>query len=90
MEDSDPSELISSALSGMDNFDKVHEALVILKSIGWINDYDDDRVDSQILNHYSDHPKAGECSSWSQLYSEIDDDMQEIFLQNVGNAYLNR
>jgi hypothetical protein len=90
MSEKDPSEIISEALSKMDTFDKANEALVILKSIGWINDYDHDRVDGLIRKEYADHPKAGECSSWSQLYSEIDDIMQEDFLQSVGNAYFNR
>jgi len=86
----DPSELLSEALSQMDNFDKANEALSILKSIGWVNDYDHERVDRQILNEFADHPKANECGSWGQLYSEIEDSLQEEFLQNVGNHYLNR
>ena len=88
-EEKDPSETISEALSQMDDFDMANEALVILKAIGWIDDYDHDRVDGQILNDYADHPKAGECGSWSQLYCEIEESERGEFLASVGSAYLN-
>jgi hypothetical protein len=89
-EQKDPSEMISAALSSMDDFEKANEALIILKQIGWLSDHDHERVDGQILKDYASHPKAAECGSWSQLYSEIEESMREEFLQNVGSAYLNR
>ena len=90
-EEKDLSEMISEALSSMDDFEKANEALIILKQIEWLSDHDHERVDNFILKEvYADHPKAGECGSWSQLYWEIDESMQKEFLQNVGSAYLNR
>ena len=90
-EQKDPSEMISEAISSMDDFEKANEALIILKQIEWLSDHDHERVDNFILKEvYADHPKAGECGSWSQLYWEIDESMQKEFLQSVGSAYLNR
>lgn len=90
-EQKEPSEMISEAISSMDDFDKANEALIILRQIEWLSDHDHERVDNFILKEaYADHPKAGECGSWSQLYWEIDESIQKEFLQNVGSAYLNR
>jgi len=83
-EERDPSQIISEALSRMNNFEKLNEALVILKSCGWISDYDDERVDQKIREQYG---REDECTSWSQLYEQIEEGAQEEFLGKVGSFY---
>tara|TARA_Y100001934_G_C12123613_1_gene664396 strand:- start:445 stop:723 length:279 start_codon:yes stop_codon:yes gene_type:complete len=89
-EEKDPSETISEALSQLNDFDKANQALVILKAIGWIDDYDDDRVDGKILDDYENHSKAEECDTWSQFYWELEESERGEFLASVGKAYLNK
>jgi len=90
-EEKDPHEMINEALSEEDSFDQLNEVLLAMEEAGILAMHDHERVDNFILKEvYADHPKAGECGSWSQLYWEIDESMQKEFLQNVGSAYLNR